>query len=289
MRVSVLAPSAPGPKRRRRWARPLPAPRRCRQRSAGLGMNDLVLVRKNLFRKKLRAGLMVIAILIAFAIFGVLAGFYSAFNWRQEQAAADHLVVANKINFTLPLPFAYYNRVRAIEGVRQVTYASWFGGYYQDPRNVVAAMAVDPETYFDIYASWFELSEPVRREFLKERTGAVVGEDLALKRGWKVGDHIPLSSHIFSRRNGSNTWDFTIVGLFRARTAGISTNSMMFHYAYLDETRSLQKNTIGWMVLQTTSQPSTIAWGRPSSRCLPIPPTGRPGPGERSFAAPSWR
>jgi putative ABC transport system permease protein len=216
-------------------------------------MNDLVLVRKNLFRKKLRAGLMVIAILIAFAIFGVLAGFYSAFNWRQEQAAADHLVVANKINFTLPLPFAYYNRVRAIEGVRQVTYASWFGGYYQDPRNVVAAMAVDPETYFDIYASWFELPEPVRREFLKERTGAVVGEDLALKRGWKVGDRIPLSSHIFSRRNGSSTWDFTIVGLFRARTAGISTNSMMFHYAYLDETRSLQKNTIGWMVLQTTS------------------------------------
>ena len=216
-------------------------------------MNDLVLVRKNLFRKRLRAGLMVIAILIAFAIFGVLAGFYSAFNWRQEQAAADHLVVANKINFTLPLPFAYYNRVRAIEGVRQVTYASWFGGYYQDSRNVVAAMAVDPETYFDIYASWFELPEPARREFLKERTGAVVGEDLALKRGWKVGDRIPLSSHIFSRRNGSSTWDFTIVGLFRARTAGISTNSMMFHYAYLDETRSLQKNTIGWMVLQTTS------------------------------------
>src|SRR5262245_17783357 len=28
---------------------------------------------------------------------------------------------------------------------------------------------------------------------------------------------------------------------------------MMFHYAYLDETRSLQRNTIGWMVLQTTS------------------------------------
>ena len=80
-----------------------------------------------------------------------------------------------------------------------------------------------------------------------------MGEDLALKRGWKVGDHIPLSSHIFSRRNGSSMWDFTIVGLFRARTAGISTNSMMFHHAYLDETRSRQRNTIGWMVLQTTS------------------------------------
>ena len=33
-------------------------------------MNDLILVRKNLFRRKLRAILMMVSILIAFAIFG---------------------------------------------------------------------------------------------------------------------------------------------------------------------------------------------------------------------------
>ena len=38
-------------------------------------MNDLLLIRKNLFRKKLRAILMLFSILIAFLIFGVLAGF----------------------------------------------------------------------------------------------------------------------------------------------------------------------------------------------------------------------
>ena len=38
-------------------------------------MNDFVLVRKNLFRKKLRACLMIVSILVAFLIFGVLASF----------------------------------------------------------------------------------------------------------------------------------------------------------------------------------------------------------------------
>ena len=32
-------------------------------------MNDLMLIRKNLFRRKLRAGLMIVSILVAFAIF----------------------------------------------------------------------------------------------------------------------------------------------------------------------------------------------------------------------------
>ena len=52
-------------------------------------MNDLVLIRKNLFRRKLRAILMMVSILIAFAIFGVLASFERAFNAGDEQHT-DH-------------------------------------------------------------------------------------------------------------------------------------------------------------------------------------------------------
>ena len=51
-------------------------------------MNDLLLIRKNLFRKKLRAILMLFSILIAFLIFGVLAGFERAFNAGEDVAAA---------------------------------------------------------------------------------------------------------------------------------------------------------------------------------------------------------
>ena len=98
-------------------------------------MTFLELVRKNLFRKKLRTILTTVAIFIAFAIFGVLATFQNALNSGVDTAGADRLIVTNKINFTLPMPIAYVSRVRAVEGVKTVAHANWFGGYYQEPRN----------------------------------------------------------------------------------------------------------------------------------------------------------
>jgi len=216
-------------------------------------VNDLVLIRKNLFRKKLRAILMIVSILIAFAIFGVLASFERAFNAGQDRAAADRLVVVNKINFTQPLPISYYNRVAAIDGVREVSHLNWFGGYYQDPRNFLIVMAVEPESYMKLYDSDFIIAPDARAAFIRERTGALVGERMMAKWGWKVGDHIPISSNIYSQKNGSHTWDFTIVGTFAGRTAQIDTNVMLLQYAYFDETRSFGKDQIGWLALRTSS------------------------------------
>src|SRR5262249_58818018 len=114
-------------------------------------------MRKNLLRRKLRAGLMIVSILVAFMIFGVLAGFYRAFTAGEDRAAADRLITVNRINFTQPMPVAYFNRVRAVDGVRQVSYANWFGGYYQDPKNIVVTLAGEPSTYFDGYPNQFQL------------------------------------------------------------------------------------------------------------------------------------
>jgi len=114
-------------------------------------------------------------------------------------------------------------------------------------------MAVQPETYVDVYGKDIDIPAEAQQAFLRERTGALVGETMARKWGWKVGDRIPVSSNIFSQRNGSRTWDMTIVGIFTPRTPALDTNFMVFQYAYFDETRSFGKDTIGWMVLQTTS------------------------------------
>jgi putative ABC transport system permease protein len=216
-------------------------------------MNDLVLVRKNLFRKKLRAILMMVSILVAFLIFGMLASFDRAFTAGEDTAAADRLVVVNKINFTQPLPIAYFNRVRGVEGVRQVAHLNWFGGYYQEPKNFLIVMAVEPQTYMEVYGNDIDIPSDARQAFLRERTGALVGETMARKWGWKVGDRVPIASNIFSQKSGSRTWDFTIVGIFTPRKPQIDTNFMVFQYAYFDETRSFGKDQIGWMVLQTTA------------------------------------
>jgi putative ABC transport system permease protein len=217
-------------------------------------VNDFDLVRKNLFRRKLRAALMIVSILIAFMIFGVLAGFYRAFTAGEDRAAADRLITVNKINFTQPMPIAYFNRVRAVDGVRQVTFANWFGGYYQDPKNFLMTLAIEPATYFDVYRSELDIPPEQLQAFITDRSSAVIGESMARKWGWKVGDRVPVASNIFTQRsNGSHTWDFTIAGIVKGKAEQVSTDFLLFQYAYFDETRTFGKDTIGWLILQTNS------------------------------------
>ena len=216
-------------------------------------MNEFSLVRKNLFRRKLRATLMIVSVMVAFMIFGVLAGFYRAFSAGEDRAAADRLITVNKINFTQPMPIAYFNRIKAVEGVRQVTYANWFGGYYQDPKNIVMTFAVEPSTYFDVYRKDFDIPPEQLAAFVRERTSAVVGESVARKWGWKVGDRVPISSNIFTQKSGGHTWDVTIAGIVTGKEERVDTNFLLLQYAYFDETRTFGKDTIGWIVLQTTA------------------------------------
>src|SRR6187397_103943 len=214
-----------------------PASRQGPFRRTGAGrVNDFDLVRKNLFRRKLRASLMIVSILIAFMIFGVLAGFYRAFTLGEDRAAADRMITVNKINFTQPMPIAYFNRVRALDGVRQVTFANWFGGYYQDPKNFLMSLAIEPTTYFDVYRSEFEVPPEQLQAFMRDRGSALVGEKLAQKWGWKIGDRIPIQSNIFSQKSGGHTWDLTIAGIVKGKLEHVDTNFLLFQYAYFDET-----------------------------------------------------
>ena len=73
------------------------------------------------------------------------------------------------------------------------------------------------------------------------------------KWGWKVGDHIPISSNIYSRKDGSHTWDFTIVGSFAGRTPQSDSNLMLLSYDYFDETRSF-----GELMLDRVGGPDSL-------------------------------
>lgn len=216
-------------------------------------MNDLTLVWKNLFWRKLRTWLMIVSILVAFAIFGVLGAFYRAFNAGEDLAAANRLIVVNKINFSQTMPVSYFNRIKGVAGVKQVTYASWFGGYYQDPKNFLTVFAVDPASYLAVYRDDLDVDPGALNAFARQRTAAIVGEKMAANWGWKVGDRIPVSSNVLSQKSGSTTWEFDIVGIARGKGEQANTNVLLFQYDYLNETRSYGKDTIGWIVLQTAS------------------------------------
>jgi putative ABC transport system permease protein len=207
-------------------------------------------VRKNLFRKRLRVTLTLVAIVVAFLIFGVLAAFQASLNAGVELSAADRLVVTHKVNFTLSLPRSHIARVASLEGVKQITYQDWFGGYYQEPRNFVPAIAVEPESFLNVFPE-YRLTPEERQNFISTRTGVIVGKAIAEQYGWRLGDRLPLRSDIYSQADGSNTWDFVVSGVYTGAEAQTDTSSVYFHHDYFDESRSFGKDTIGWLTVQT--------------------------------------
>ena len=215
-------------------------------------MSDLYLVWRNLVRKRLRFALTLFSIFVAFLIYGVLGSFQSSFNASSDSGADNRLVTVNRINFTQPLPIAYVNKIRAVEGVAMLTHASWFGGYVKDPRNVIVTFAVEPETYLQIYADEFVLTEAERQAFLKNRQGLIVGESLARAQGWKLGDRIPVQSNIYSKADNSTTWEMVIEGIFTGAKETTDTRRMAFHYDYLNEARSFGRDMTGMIMFNTT-------------------------------------
>lgn len=215
-------------------------------------MNDLVLMRKNLFRKPVRTTLLLISIFIAFLIFSVMVSFNHAIT--NFNALPNRMVTLSKINFTETLPIAYYDRIQRTEGVAAATHLNWFGGYYQDPvRGFLPVFAVDPESYLRVYGPDLPLTEKQRSAFLSERTAMLVAKPVADRFGWHEGQHIPLNSNIFSQSNGSHTWDFILVGTFPTPQGSSQSGSVLIRYDYFNETITFGRDRIGWVPFLTTS------------------------------------
>jgi putative ABC transport system permease protein len=132
--------------------------------------------------------------------------------------------------------------------VHTVSYASWFGAIYQDPRNFFANFAIDAETYLPLYPE-IVVSDAQRQAWLADRTGALVGARLMEQFGWSVGQTVTLTGTIYP---GEHT--FNIRGVYQAGTRGFDERSFLFHHSYFDElTRGAGGGGItGWYVLGVT-------------------------------------
>lgn len=202
----------------------------------------LKLVARNTLRHRLRTSLTLAGVVVAIMAFGVLQTVVGAWYAGIDNSVASRLITRNAISFSLPLPSAYEKRIREIEGVRGVTYISWFGGVYKEPKNFFPQFAVDADTYFDLYPEIL-VSEQVRRDFLQDRRGAVVGRKLADRYGFKPGDVIQLSGTIFP-----GNWELVIKGIFDGLDPKADPSQLLFRWDYLNETLRLRSKTQADMV-----------------------------------------
>ena len=213
-------------------------------------MKYLHLIWASLFRRKTRTILTLVSIVAAFLLFGLLDAVRTSFNQAGQSAnGAQRLQTGSKLSFIQALPQSLGARIQQVPGVKTVTYANWFGGAYQDPHNQVFSFAV-PQNYLDVYPE-MSVSAAERKSFDDTRTGVLVGEGLATRFKWKVGDRIPMQSTIFPDRSGSKNWAFDVSGIIHStdkKASGFFDQMMLLHWSYFDDTTPYNRGQAGWYV-----------------------------------------
>jgi putative ABC transport system permease protein len=212
-------------------------------------MKYLHLIWAALFRSKTRTLLTLLSVIAAFLLFGMLDSVRVAFNSGGEVTGANRMVTASRLSLTQMLPYSLDSQIKAVPGVKKATFAAWFGGIYQDPKNFFPNFSVGPG-YLDLYPE-FTLPAEQRKAWEADRSGAIVGEALAKKYGWKIGDTIPLQATIFPTK-GSNDWSFKLRGIFRVDDEARKGQEQMllFHWNYFDESNDYVKGRVGWYIVQ---------------------------------------
>jgi putative ABC transport system permease protein len=201
------------------------------------------LVWMNLMRRKGRTALTVLSVMVAMFLFAGLRSVLTTLDASEQIGSESRLVVTNNIGITFLLPDAYANRIAAVDGVKDVTWANWFGAQYIDARNFFAQFAVDADSYFRIYPE-FQIPPDQYKAFMQERTGAIVGRGLMERFGWHLGQTVTLKGTIFP-----GDWDFVIRGVYVPTDPSYGDQNFYFHYAYLYEGTNHQISP-GWYMVQ---------------------------------------
>lgn len=206
-------------------------------------MKHARLVWKNLTRNKRRSILTVLSVGVALFLFAALQSVLTALDATSEVGSESRLITRNATGIVFPLPEAYTQRLRAVDGVEAVSWANWFGGTYIDSRNYFAQFAVDEETFFSMYPE-IQVDTEQLQAFNGDKSGAIVGQGLMERFGWSLGQTIVLQGTIFP-----GDWEFVIRGVYEPDNPSFGDENMYFHYDYLFE-NSGEAATPGWFIVR---------------------------------------
>ena len=217
-------------------------------------MKYWIIILAALNRKRWRTGLTISSLVIAFLLFGLLRSVAVVFTEDIELSGDDRLVVASKYSIIDSMPISYLQRIKSIENVDIVAHQDWFGGTYIDRANFFPKWPVPPKDFLDIYQE-FNISSEQKEAFIATKTGMIAGKKLAERFNWKIGDRIPVIGDIYFMSNGSNLWEFDLVGIFTDIDNPGNEEQVFMNYQYFDEAReSYTKGTVGNFIVKLDSK-----------------------------------
>lgn len=218
-------------------------------------MRFLSLIFASLFHSKRRTILTVLSLAVSVfmvALMQSLLGTLDALSVSPAGGGGGYrIAVQDKASFTNVLPHAYGNFLHQQPEVEGVCGMQWFGGEYKDPKNFFANFAVDPETYPFVYREESGLANipPEQlRDWLRDGNACVVGQALADKFGWKLGDVVPLRSPIFNLSLRLN------IRLIYKGLRNSDEMMLAFHLKQLQEAVPWMKGRVGMFAVRVRDQ-----------------------------------
>jgi putative ABC transport system permease protein len=190
-------------------------------------LKHLKYIWRNATRNKLRTLLTILTVCFSLGMMTVLYGYLVMQDaWAIEAAKHGRVVVMNIQGFAGLLPIAFVDRVRRLPDVTAAVPFSWYGGVYKGERMTFAQFGTDAECAFDVWNE-YEIDAGQLRQWQENRRGCVVDRRLAERRGWRIGERIPLQGSVYPF-----DLDLVLCGVYDAPQA---TESLWFNWEYLDE------------------------------------------------------
>jgi putative ABC transport system permease protein len=171
-------------------------------------------------------------------------------------AGADRLVVVGRTGLIQPLPLPYMERIRRLPGVKDVTHVTWFGGVYQDPKNFFAQFVIEPEDWRRLYPE-FKVPDDQWKDFLADRQGIVIGQKLAQRFGWKLGDRVPLKAPGYL---GGTAWEFNVRAIYHGTRKSDDEGQLWLQQKYFyEKAPNYWKGIVGWYVVRVNDPAQAVA------------------------------
>jgi putative ABC transport system permease protein len=223
-------------------------------------MKYLPLVWAGIWRKRSRAVLMLLQIASAFLLFGLLQGLNSGIKQAIARTHADRLYVGSKVSLGVPLPMSLFPQIEHMPGVKLATPLIQMPAMYQKPSQVVPMTAVNVDAFFGMFDNYVVPKAQV--EALKNnRTGLLLGVNLAKRYGLEVGDRIALQSQQ-PKSDGTNAWAFDIVGTFEVPDQPNGASNAIVNFDTINESRLADKDTAILFIVLADSPANAPAVGR---------------------------
>jgi putative ABC transport system permease protein len=192
-------------------------------------MKYLTYIVRNARRNPVRSLLTVTSIAISLFLMMILVAFFKMNDEIAAKRKGNHrLISMNSQGFAGLVPIARVREIAALDGVVATSPFLWYMGKYQDEMIPFAQFGVDSETAFavrdDLLISPEELAA-----FKADKAGCVLGRKLAVSRGLKLGDPLPLKGNLYPF-----SLNLTIRGIYDV-PPNTDRDCCFFHWEYLDE------------------------------------------------------